>query len=554
MKKLLMLPTVFGVSVLNNGRKTSCIILPNGKMQILQQKIAKNKKIYNLILIRGLFFLFFGLYYLISNLFENLNFYSAKPHVKLNKIKNSLNVSSKSILVFFVAVASIFCGYLILGILPIKISFYIAPINNVFIKRLVIALIKCVLIFCIFLFLKALKFFKQFYKFNGAIISHQIKRAEVNFLEYFASSVILSTIFVCMFGLSSYYWFYPFINFLIAIFIFMINYELHLFIYKNKSLLQVLVPFFYFVKQKPSQKEIKCVNIVLSEIELSCSSRYKMGITEEEVLFTDAYSEVKQILENANKFEKSDLDFIFCEILGKNRAELKLVKNITREQYKKVLKVAKERESGVPISKIFGSACFYGYTFKVTKDVLSPRMETEILVENVLKNCSKGSKVLDIGTGSGAIAITIEKMRKCKTVAVDISEKALEVAKHNAKILESNVKFLKSDLFSELKKQKFDIIVSNPPYIPSADVLNLDDEVKNHDPHLALDGGASGLDFYEKIIESAPKYLNKKGMIFFEVGINQAKDVKKLLQKNFKDIKIVKDYNKIERVVFATLS
>ena len=132
-------------------------------------------------------------------------------------------------------------------------------------------------------------------------------------------------------------------------------------------------------------------------------------------------------------------------------------------------------------------------------------------------------------------------------------DEAIAVAKENARNNGVNVTFKKSDLFSNISKLgKFDIIVSNPPYIPSADIEQLEEEVKNYDPLLALDGGVTGLDFYTKIIECAPTYLTNNGKIFFEIGINQAKDVKKLLQKNFKDIRIVKDYNKIDRVVVAT--
>ena len=138
-------------------------------------------------------------------------------------------------------------------------------------------------------------------------------------------------------------------------------------------------------------------------------------------------------------------------------------------------------------------------------------------------------------------------------VAVDIDPKALEVASKNAKDNGVKIDFKISDIYSALKKEKFDIIVSNPPYIPSEEIDSLDEEVKKHDPLLALDGGDDGLDFYKKIIDGATEHLNKNGMIFFEVGINQASSVKKLLQKYFKDIRIVKDYNKIDRVVYGTI-
>ncbi|MBQ9786480.1 MAG: peptide chain release factor N(5)-glutamine methyltransferase, partial [Clostridia bacterium] len=261
-------------------------------------------------------------------------------------------------------------------------------------------------------------------------------------------------------------------------------------------------------------------------------------IAEDKISFSEAYVTAKEKLENKNKYEQSDLDFIFCEVLNRNRAEIKLVKEISKTDYKKILKAVERRANGEPVTKIFGRANFYGLNFIVNKNVLSPRMDTEILVEQVIKNCNKNFKVLDVGTGSGAIAITIAKETGACVTALDISEEALKVAKQNAKLNGVSVIFKKSNLFNNISKlSKFDIIVSNPPYIPSQDIPQLDDEVKKHDPIIALDGGVSGLDFYEKIINEAPKKLKSNGKIFFEVGIYQAKDVKKLLQKNFKDIR-----------------
>ena len=253
------------------------------------------------------------------------------------------------------------------------------------------------------------------------------------------------------------------------------------------------------------------------------------------VPFSEAYVQMKELLTNAGKYEQSDLDYIFCEVLKKSRAELKLVKSIDKDDLKKITKVVKERASGRPITKIFGYANFYGLNFIVTNDVLSPRMDTERLVETVLKDIKTKQSVLDIGTGSGAIAITIAKNSSAKVTAVDISDEALKVAKENAKINDAKVNFVKSDLFESLGRfAKYDIIVSNPPYIPTKDIDSLDEEVKKYDPLLALDGGVSGLGFYEKIIAEAPKKLTKNGKIYFEVGIGQASNVKKLLQKYIK--------------------
>lgn len=552
MNKINMLPCAFGVSAIKNNKKISCVITAGGRCKVMTEKNKKYNKLKDLFLIRGVIYLLFNIYHVVLGIFSYNNLYASNSIV-LNKAKNSLNISIKNILIFLIVICGMVLAVLMFGILPIKISFYITPKNfDLFLKRIVIGLIKCLLIYLFLLILKFIPTFSQYYKFNSAINSYQQSNNQINFLTYLICSIFLGTIILSILALPASLWYSVIINLLITLCVFAINYEIYIEIQKSKVLRHIITPFYFLIKEKYSQKEEKCVNIVLKELELGGMSIMKAK--DDDILFSEAYINAKAKLENAKKYEKSDLDFIFCEILNKNRAELKLVKTITRSDYKKVLKAVERRCKGEPVTKIFGSANFYGLNFEVTRDVLSPRMDTEILVEQVIKNCNPKTKVLDIGTGSGAIAITIAKLTNCKVVAVDISDKALDVAKRNAKANNTNVTFKKSDLFSGLGKLiKFDIIVSNPPYIPTADISTLDEEVKNFDPVLALDGGESGLEFYKSIIDEAPRKLSKRGMIFFEVGINQAKDVKKLLQNSFEDIKIVKDFNKIERVVIATL-
>ena len=226
---------------------------------------------------------------------------------------------------------------------------------------------------------------------------------------------------------------------------------------------------------------------------------------------------------------------------------------------KDLQKVLKRRRKGEPISKIFGYTEFYGLKILINKNVLSPRQETEILAEQAIKITERAIKtigennfnVLDLCTGSGAIAISIKKNTIANVVASDISRKALKIAKINAENNSAKIEFVKSNLFQNLKGKQFDIIVSNPPYIESEEIKRLQTEVKNYDPKLALDGGNDGLNFYKKIITEAPKHLTPNGRILFEVGYNQSEIVKKLLTENFKDIIIVKDFNNIDRVVMA---
>lgn len=264
----------------------------------------------------------------------------------------------------------------------------------------------------------------------------------------------------------------------------------------------------------------------------------------------DVKNEIKQ------NYGDIDIDYIFCEVLNISFTELKRTTEIDEKNYKKVIKIAKlNAENCVPLQKIFKNSYFYGRNFYVNNNVLTPRSDTENLCLEVINFAKEKNelKILDLCCGSGAIIITLNKELGNKNFyfASDISSKALRVAKSNAKNLKSNVKFIKSDMFKNIK-QKFDIIVSNPPYIKTNDIYFLDNEVKNFDPKISLDGGEDGLKFYKIIEENSKKYLNENGKLFLEFGINQSKDLKKLFEKEYKDVTIVKDYNNKDRILIAT--
>lgn len=253
-----------------------------------------------------------------------------------------------------------------------------------------------------------------------------------------------------------------------------------------------------------------------------------------------------------NNIDLQEVNILFCEVLNCTQADLLTKVDLSVAEQKKLNYAVKKRLEGMPIQKIFRRAYFYDLVLYINNNVLCPRPETELLVEEVLKTSNKNSKILDLCTGSGAIALAIKKHTNAQVFASDISTKALYVAKKNAKNLNLQLKFIHSNLFNGIK-QKFDIIVSNPPYIKTEDCKTLDVEVKNYDPIISLDGGANGLKFYEIIAKDAPKHLTKNGKIVLEVGMGQAQDVKKLLEKNDFVCYIKRDYNNIERVVVGEL-
>lgn len=272
------------------------------------------------------------------------------------------------------------------------------------------------------------------------------------------------------------------------------------------------------------------------------------------------YFELKKNIQNmfdkAGIDDYADIDWIMVEVTGKSRSMLPFYGKFSTEETKQIMDAVEKRLKHIPLAYIFGKTNFYGFDFEVDKNVLIPRIDTEILIEKLVDEIKKSNKqcsVLDIGTGSGVIAICLKKLTDANVVAVDVSENALKIASKNAKINNAEIEFVKSDLFSKIGEKRFDFIVSNPPYIESDVVLTLDAEVVENEPILALDGGKDGLDFYRKIISQAPNHLNKNGKLFFEIGYNQAEAVCDLMSKDFKNIEVYKDYGNNDRVVVGEL-
>lgn len=213
-------------------------------------------------------------------------------------------------------------------------------------------------------------------------------------------------------------------------------------------------------------------------------------------------------------------------------------------------RLADKRAGGEPMAYILGYKEFYGRNFIVNKDVLIPRPETEMLIE--LIKGEGNAKILDLCAGSGCIGLTLAlECKDAKVTLSDISPKAVDIIKKNAENLGVEVNIVESDLFDDIEG-KFDIIVSNPPYIGSETIEMLETTVKDYEPRLALDGGRDGLKFYKKIIPNSKKYLSENGRIFFEMGFDEGEQIKSLLMSNtFSDIKIYKDLANLDRVISA---
>lgn len=258
----------------------------------------------------------------------------------------------------------------------------------------------------------------------------------------------------------------------------------------------------------------------------------------------DTYSlDVEVLLMNAVNFSKTQL-------------YLKLDYILKAEEFKRFEEFFNRRLKNEPIAYILGKCEFMAMDFLLNNHTLIPRPDTEILVEKAIEiiNQNNFKNVIDIGTGSGAIAISLAKYCNISIDAIDISFKALEIAKENAKLNNvKNINFIQSNIFENINN-RYDMIVSNPPYIKTKVIENLEANVRDYEPILALDGGENGLIFYEEITNNACKYLNKNGYLIFEIGYDQAEEVEKIMEKNnFYNIKVLKDLSGLDRVILGNI-
>ena len=246
--------------------------------------------------------------------------------------------------------------------------------------------------------------------------------------------------------------------------------------------------------------------------------------------------------------DPADADWMFCAALKTTRAKLPLREKVTPTEYDYIKAMVEERKTGKPLQYILANTNFCGFELDLTPDVLIPRFETELLVEQALKVITPQSRVLDLCTGSGCIAIAVQKKSGASVTAGDLSEAALALAEKNAEKNGAEITFVRSDLFEKLEGP-FDVIISNPPYVRRAEIPTLSPEVQ-FEPVMALDGGEDGLDFYRRIAAEAPAHLTAKGFLFLEVGEGQARKVEEMLREEF-EVRILKDYDGVERMIRA---
>ncbi|KZN95265.1 protein-(glutamine-N5) methyltransferase, release factor-specific [Aeribacillus pallidus] len=280
----------------------------------------------------------------------------------------------------------------------------------------------------------------------------------------------------------------------------------------------------------------------------------------------EALKWASSFLKQAGRDENAG-ELLLLHHMKKSRASLlaDLRMDIDKQVWEIFQQDVQKHAQGMPVQYIIGCEQFYGRPFKVNEHVLIPRPETEELVQGVLLRSERlfsereQIDVVDIGTGSGAIAVTLAlENKKMRVSATDISEKALAVAKENSEKLCANVHFYQGDLLNPIinAKQKADVVVSNPPYIPDEEIMELSTVVKDWEPTLALSGGADGLLYYRKIVEQLPDVIRYPGLIAFEIGHGQGKVVKSMLENRFPkaEVQIEYDMNGKERKVFAVLS
>ena len=579
-KLTLAYPALSGIGLTRENNRVLSFVNSSGEIKLNSSKTKKSLS--NLLWIpflRGILIFFYGMYEYFYFLSESARFGEIENQ-KLpaeENISKKLGVSSAAIFWFLFTFLVAFAGIFAFNIVPSLIVREIVGVSAIS-KNAILGALKVSIFYLFVIILKIIPSFRAYFRFNGAI--NACKNLEINEAGKNAttkstatSSQNLSTNFLCfvIFCFAIHFFVVSLIG-LETNFFLLILFNIGMFavatsvcyeflkLFESRKLLVcriVAAALCFPVTNKPTRTELEVCLGAQEELDTMTKDKTRVNIDgkDENIALSSVLCETKNILASHDIDDPGEAEWLVATVLGKNRTEMKLTPTISRGELQKIRDAVALRIKHMPLSKIFGFTEFYGMKFYVDKNVLSPRPETELVCEEAIKliNSHNFKKVLDLCTGSGAIAITIAKNTKAKVEACDISRSALKIAEKNAKNLGAKVTFFESNMFSGLKKNsKFDIIVSNPPYIATKEIQLLDEEVKNHDPHLSLDGGDDGLDFYRVIAQTSSIFLKNDGKLILEIGEGEANAVKKLLSANFKNINIIKDYNNIQRIVIAT--
>ena len=562
-----ILPLSNGIGFVCGEKACISLIDKNGNKRVGGEKLKPRNQVWSLPFFRAFFFAIFSVcFYFRAFFLEEEITREKKDKNKSEEKTKKINNTSLFFLILASVVALFVLGFLFVGVVPAKIFERVFMYNyNYYFRSFMIALFRTILLYAILLCLRFLPSMSSFYAFNGVACQHMTGKDHgiksmcypLNFLNFLINVFCFSTFMISLVAVNINW----LVNFVVntAIFFCAIPFCYEFLRFATCGKWQWIKDFamvtnwLVVIKPNITHKEV----LLVAKREIECFEDF-VSADGGEIPMSALYAEMTTKLQATDRFDQSDVDWIVATVLNKNRAEIKLCRFVNNKQYREIMRACERRAKGEPLSNIFGFVEFYGLRFEVNKKVLSPRMDTEVLVEEVIKKAGEidAKNILDLCTGSGAIAVSLAKYTDCKIYASDISKQALLIAQTNAKNNDVKVDFCQSDLTKGLKKgRKYDIIVSNPPYIKSGDIEKLDIEVKKYDPKLALDGGEDGLDFYRQIAEQAKEKLAKKGWIFLEVGKGQADDVCEILQANgFDNVQTKKDYNKIERVVYGRFS
>ncbi len=564
---------VKGSYVTNN--KNSLVICNHEQKMSISDRSKVNKfvcSLKNYILLRGVVLFFYYIFKLFEGIDKSYDYYNSyllrQPIETKNKYRNKFKIFYTLVVVFML----LFFVLLPLGANLLFDVLFKSELTNIFFN----ILFKVIFVLSFFAVLRFVNYSKEIYRKNYAInkvanayTDNGIDYSKLNNAKGYR---VLNPYNIFIVGLVGLYVFIPIVSFEFAM-IFNVLIKVGVGVlwlgicYELLYLLQyrydkcpvarfVSIPFITLSRltSLPCKKEE--LDMAINAVEETLLMTKRKNNPSEKHNFRQLYIKVKTELAESGINDPNEADYLICDSLGISKIDMLMLDVVTSSQQKKILKVLEQRKKRIPLNKIFKRQNFYGNDFFINDNVLAPRQDTEILVEQAIKYINEQQskqKVLDLCTGSGIIAITIATKTNSIVTATDISKLALNVATKNATNLNAKVSFLKSDAFKGLKpSSKFDIIISNPPYIPTQDIQTLSDEVKLHDPIIALDGGKDGLDFYKIIANEAPKHLTKGGVLMLEIGYDQKQSVPELLKDNFKDIQVIDDYGGNPRVVIAT--